>query len=103
MDVRLELHDHHTWRVQAIAWYVEDAQSLSSKHPLLFTTLRGRAARVVTAKLSMEQMLSNGGFQALLAVLNRAYGGDSADSIMQAVSNLMDCGCGDQDTLTCMN
>ena len=103
VDARLKLHDYHTWQVQAVAWYVEATQSPSSKHVQLFTKLRDRAARVVTAKLSIEQLRSDGRFQALQAVLEWAHGDDSTDNIMRAVSDPLDCRRGDQDTLTWMN
>ena len=85
--------------MQAVAWYAEATLSLPSKHVQLFTKLRGCAARVVTAKLCIDQLRSDGGFQALLAVLEWSYGGDSADNIMEAVSHLLDCPRGEQDTL----
>ena len=59
-----------------------------SRHVGRFTELLGRAARVVTVKLSVELLWSDGAFQALLAVLQWAERGDSADNIMQAVSDL---------------
>ena len=76
---------------------------LPSRHVGRFTELRGCAARVVTVNLSIELLRSDGGFQALLAVLQWAERGDSADNIMQAVSDLQDCGRGDRNTLTWMN
>ena len=60
-----KLHHHHMWRVEAVTWYAEAIQSPSSKHVQLFTKLLGCAARVVTAKLSIEQLPSDGGFQVL--------------------------------------
>ena len=48
----------------------------------LFNRIRGCAARVVTEKLSLEQLRNEDAFQALLAVLEWAYESDSADNIM---------------------
>ena len=91
-DMKLGLHDYHTWRVQAMAWYAESGQSGSAKHIQLFTRLRGRAARVATAKISLDQLHSDQGVHLLLGVLEWAYGGDSADNVLQAVTKLLNAG-----------
>ena len=81
-DMKLGLHDYHTWRVQAMAWYAESGQSGSAKHVQLFTRLRGRAARVATAKISLDQLRSDQGLHLLLGLLEWDYGGDSADNVL---------------------
>ena len=102
-DMKLGLHDYHTWRVQAMAWYAESGQSGSAKHVQLFTRLRGRSARVATAKISLDQLRSDQGVHLLLGVLEWAYGGDSADNVLQAVTELLECRRGASDMLTWMN
>ena len=102
-DMKLGLHDYHMWRVQAMAWYAESGQSGSAKHVQLFTRLRGRAARVATAKISLDQLRSDQGLHLLLGVLEWAYGGDSADNVLQAVTELLECRRGASDMLTWMN
>ena len=103
MDMKLGLHDYHTWRVQAMAWYAESGQSGSAKHIQLFTRLRGRAARVATAKISLDQLRSDQGLHLLLGVSEWAYDGDSADNVLQAVTELLECRRGASDMLTRMN
>ena len=91
MDMKLGLHDYHTWRVQAMAWYAESGQSGSAKHIQLFTRLRGRAARVATAKISLDQLRSDQGLHLLLGVLEWAYGCDSADNVLHAGAERVTC------------
>ena len=55
-----------------------------------FTKLKGRAARVVTLKLSLNQLRQEQRLAILLGVLEWAYGGDSADNILQAVTELLE-------------
>ena len=102
-DMKLGLHDYHTWRVQEMAWYAETGQSGSAKHVQLFTRLRGRAARVATEKISLDQLRSDQGLYLLLQVLEWAYGGASADDVLQAVTELLECRRGASDMLTRMN
>ena len=96
-DMKIGLHEFHTWRVQAMAWYSECTMTVSAKNVHAFTKLKGRAAHVVTAKLSLDQLRHDQGFPMLLEVLEWAYGGDSADNILQAVTDLLDCRKGDRD------
>ena len=95
--MKIGLHEFHTWRVQAMAWYSECTMTVSAKNVHAFTKLKGRA---VTAKLSLDQLRSDQGFPMLLEVLEWAYGGDSADNILQAVTDLLDCRNGDRDMLS---
>ena len=67
-DMKIGLHEFHTWRVQAMAWYSECTMTISAKNVHAFTKLKGRAARVVTAKLSMDQLRHDQGFPMLLEV-----------------------------------
>ena len=99
-DMKIGLHEFHTWRVQAMAWYSECMMTVSAKNVQPFTKLRGRAARVVTAKLSLDQLRHDQGFPMLLEDLEWAYGSDSADNILQAVTDLLDCRRGDRDMLS---
>ena len=98
--MKIGLHEFHTWRVQAMAWYSECTMTVSAKNVHAFTKPQRRAARVVTAKLSLDQPRHDQGFPRLLEVLEWAYGGDSADNILQAVTDLLDCRKGDRDMLS---
>ena len=96
MDVKVGLHEFHTWRVQVVAWYAECVQPLSTKNVQVFTKLRGRAAQVVTSKVMLDQLCGEQG-------LERFYGGDCADNIVQAVTELLGCRKGDLDMLAWSN
>ena len=39
--MRIGLHEFHTWRVQALAWYSERTLSVSSKNVEAFQSLKG--------------------------------------------------------------
>ena len=100
MDMKLGLHHYHTWWVQAMAWYAESGQSGLAKQVQLFTRLRGRAARVATAKISLDQLHSHQGLDLPLGVFEWAYGADSANIVLQAVTELLECRRGASDMLT---
>ena len=59
--------------------------------------------RVVAAKLPLDALRTDQGFQGLLGILEWAYGGDTADNILQAVVGLLECKRGDSDMLTWIN
>ena len=76
-DAKLGLRDFRTWRVQAIAWCAECSMSLLTKNVQGFTRLGGRAARVVTRKMSLDHLPQKRELPMLPSLLERACGGDS--------------------------
>ena len=89
VDSKLGLHQFHAWRVQVVAWHAESTLAVSTRNVQVFTKLRGRAARVVAAKMPLDALRTDQGFQGLLGILEWAYGGDTADKILQAVVGLL--------------
>ena len=55
---------------------------------------------MVTAKLLLDQLQQDQGFLMLLGLLVLVYGGDSADNMVQVVTELLDCKRGDRDMLS---
>ena len=103
VDSKLGLHKFHAWRVQVIAWHAESTLGVSTRNVQVFTKLRGRAARVVAAKMPLDARRTDQGFQGLLGILEWACGGDTAHNILQAVVGLLECKRGDSDMLTWIN
>ena len=103
VDSKLGLHEFHSWRVQVVAWHAESTLAVSTRNVQVFTKLRGRAARVVAAKMPLDALRTDQGFQGLLGIVEWAYGGDTADNILQAVVGLLECKRGDSDMLTRIN
>ena len=101
VDSKLGLHEFHAWCVQVVAWHAESTLAVWTRNVQAFTKLRGRAARVVAAKMSLDALRSDQRFQGLLGILEWAYGGDTADNILQV--GLLECKRGDSDMLTWIN
>ena len=76
---------------------------MPTRNVQVFTKLRGRAARVVAAKMPLDALRTDQGFQGLLGILEWAYGGDTADNILQAVVGPLECKRGDSDMLPWIN
>ena len=102
-DSKLGLHEFHAWRVKVVAWHAESTLAVSTRNVQVFTKLRGRAARIVAAKMPRDALSTNQGFQGLLGILECAYGADTADNLLQAVVGLLECRRGDSDMLTWIN
>ena len=100
VDSKLVLHKFHACRVQVVAWHAESTLSVSTHNVQVFTQLGGRAARVVAAKMPLDALRTDQGFQGLLGILEWAYRGDTADNILQAVVGLLKCKRGDSAMLT---
>ena len=100
---KLGLHEFHAWRAQVVAWHAESTLTASTRNVPMFTKLRGCAARIVAAKMPLDALRTDQGFQGLLGILEWAYGGDTADNILQAVVALLECKRGDSDMLTSIN
>ena len=103
VDSKLGLHEFHAWRVQVVTWHAESTLAVWTCNVQVFTKLGGRAARVVAAKMPLDALCTDQGFQGLLRLLELAYGGDTADNILQAVVGLLECKRGDSDMLTWIN
>ena len=103
VDSKLGLHEFHACRVQVVAWHAESTLAVSTCNVQVFTKLRGRAAHVVAAKVPLDSLRTDQGFQGLLGILEWAYGADTAVNILQAVVGLLECKRGDSDMLTWMN
>ena len=84
-------------------WHAESTLAVSTRNVQVFTKLRGCATRVVAAKMTLDALRTDQGFQGLLWILEWAYGGDIADNILQAVVGLLECKRGDSDMLTWIN
>ena len=103
VDIKLALHKFHAWRVKVVAWHAESTLAVSTRNVQVFTKLRGRAACVVAVNMPLDALRTDQGFQGLLPILEWAYGGDTADNILQAVVGLLECKRGDSDMLTWIN
>ena len=89
--------------MQVVGWHAESTLALSTRNVQVPMKLRGRAARVVAAKMPLDALRTDKGFQGLLGILEWAYGGDTADNILQAVVGLLMCKRGYSDMLTWIN
>ena len=103
VDSKLRLHEFHAWHVQVVAPHAESTLAVSKRKVQVFTKLRGRAARVVAAKMPLAALHTHQGFQGLLGILEWSYGADSTDNILQAVVGMLQCKRGDSDMLTWIN
>ena len=103
VDSKLGLHEFHAWRVQVVAWHAESTLAVSTRNVQVFTKLRKRAARVVAAKMPLDALRTDQGFQGLVGILGWAYGGDTVENILQAVVGLLECKRGANDMLTWIN
>ena len=103
LDSKLGLHEFYAWRVQVVAWHAESTLAASTRNVQVLAKLRGPVARVVAAKIPLDALCTDQGFQGLLGILEWAYGGDTADNILQADVGLLDCKRGDSDMLTWIN
>ena len=70
VDSKLGLHQFHAWRVQVVAWHAESTLAVSTRNVQIFTKLRGPAARVVAAKMPLDALRTDQGFQGLLGILD---------------------------------
>ena len=103
VNSKLGLHEFDAWRVQVVEWHAESTLAVSTRNVQVFTKLRGRAARVVAAMMPLDALCTSQGFQGLLGILEWAYGGDTADNILQAVVGLLECKRGDSEMLAWIN
>ena len=62
LDGKLGLHEFHGWRVQVVTWHADSTLAVSTRNVQVFTKLRGRAERVVAAKMPLDALCTDQGF-----------------------------------------
>ena len=92
-----------TIRIEVVAWHAESTLAVSTRNVQVFTKLRGRAPHAVAAKMPLDALRTDQGFQGLLSILEWASGGDTVNNILRAVVGLLECKRGDSDMLTWIN